>query len=820
MEQTDISIKDIDKSILEDIDKIQLSGRAAQLRDLLLTCKPRVAGERVPLTIQAWQESEGDPLDLRWAKLAKKVLEGVPVPIFQGQKIVGNITKYFRGVYPHSELDGAYLPPLLAEEEGKSTLGGMVEKAIISKEDLELMSEGVKFFQGKTHSELATKTIKELMGDWYENLQKNGNSKIESEGWWAEIILWDRLIYGGLRSFIEEIKERMNRFADNGDNDLNKYYFWKAALMSLEAVITFARRYAGQARDLAVKESDPAWRKELEEIARICEWVPENPARTFREAIQSVALLYVAIAQVNMAYGPTTWGRPDKYLYPFFKKDLSEGRLTLEDAVDLVSDLFLLAARVEVHAVVNNREFNQRSALPTSLGLAGTDEEGHDICNELTYLILHTLGLTGYEGAHVAVGWHKDIAPWLMEKAVWAAWKTVGGMPQFHNIDHCVNLMQKRGVELKHARNWTSNGCSDIGPGDAPISLYSNILYNIALCVDLALHNGTAHKTGTRLGPETGDPRTFKTFEEFYQAFQKQTEHMIRKQTFLNNIWDSTRCLNFRQPLVSAFMPGCIENGKDHQAGGCYHYKINNAKDRGIIPAAESLSAIKELVYDDKKISMDELLDALDNNFNSGNKRREEIRRMCLAVPKYGNDFVEPDEMVRKVGKFTASLIESEKNIFGEPFMVVRSGQGWHWQVGMCMAALPYGRKAGKPLSDGSLAPVQGMDKYGPTALLNSVLKADFSDSMASVLTPTISASLLKTKELRNKLTHFTDSFLRQGGTYIQYNIVDVEVLKEAKRNPEKFRNLVVRVGGFSAYFVNLSPEIQDEIIARTEHIL
>jgi len=381
-----------------------------------------------------------------------------------------------------------------------------------------------------------------------------------------------------------------------------------------------------------------------------------------------------------------------------------------------------------------------------------------------------------------------------------------------------VEYMVRRGVSLEKASGWVAHGCSQAVPADQCTTMATDYL-NVPLCVDLVLHRGVASRTGKRIGCDTGDPRSFKTFGEFYEAFQKQVEYVFRRQIWYDRLVDQVKGEYYGQPLVSAFMPGCIEKGMDFTRGGLANYRMTLRKDRGIIPAADSLTAIKKLVYEEKTVSMDELLAALDSDF--AGPRGEEIRRACLAAPKYGNDMDGADHMVRDIARFTGGIIQSEKNIFGFPYAINRNGQAWHYFAGKRLASLPNGRKAGEPLADGSLSPMQGMDSQGLTALLSSALKADFKqDSEFGILNVKLPGSLLAARENQDKVIDVITSFFGAGGTYIQFNLLDAGLLREAKRNPDQYRDLVVRVGGYSAYFVSLSPEVQDEIIRRTEHTL
>ena len=311
-----------------------------------------------------------------------------------------------------------------------------------------------------------------------------------------------------------------------------------------------------------------------------------------------------------------------------------------------------------------------------------------------------------------------------MRKAIETNIKVKGGVPQFQNGDHATEYMMKRGVSQESANGWITHGCSQGMPADQRSSMATDYL-NVPLCIDLALHNGIASKTGKEIGLKTGDPRHFKTFDEFYDAFKKQVEYVFSRQMWYDRLVDQVKPKYYQQPLVSMLLPGCLEKGKDFAQGGLSHYRITLRKDRGIIPAADSLTAVKKLIYEDSnKLTMDGLLEALDSNFagDSG----EQIRQMCFSVAKYGNDIDEADFMVRDVAKFTGSVIQSQKNIWGFPYAVNRNGQAWHFFAGKRLAALPNGRKAGEPLPDGSLSPMQGLDSGGTTSFLCSALKTEF----------------------------------------------------------------------------------------------
>ena len=810
----------VDAVLLGEIDSLSLSTRAKRLKEEFINYRPRIAGDRARLTAQSWQETEGEPIDIRRAKLLSKVLEGVPLRILPGQLLAGNETKYLVGANPICDYNGSYLRQLLDEaqkDEGRMTLGGPVEKGLVDGEDYVNVVEAAKFWRGRTAREKVDEAAAAAgVGDWYEDLVKVATVHYAGIPPCVQCYSFQKILEKGLRGLLEEAGEHIRRWKEDRDDDVRKLYFWQAATIVFESVITFARRYSRLAREMAATEPNAERRTELEEIADACGRVPENPAMSFQEAVQGIVLVNLAHRLESPIGGLLGWGSIDQYLYPYFKKDLEEGRLTLEKAADLLGDFLLFIAREHIVVEASWRDEAQKGTT-TAIGLGGPDKEGQDVSNELSYLVLHIMGLWKFIEPHVGIRWHKKTPRWLMRKALETNLRVGGGVPQFQNGDHIVEWMVRGGISLEAARTFHHHGCSQVAAGDSLFSMEPSYI-NMPICIELTLCNGVSRKTGKRIGLETGDPCNFATFAEFYNAFKDQYKYVTRRQLWHDRIVDSVRAEHYRQPLASSLIPSCMEKGKDVALGGGKHYKTWYKIVRGIVPTAESLIAVKKLVYDKKLLTMRELVEALDSNF--AGQRGEEIRRLCLQAPKYGNDIDEVDLLVSELGKFSAAIIQSEKSIFGSPYAVVRNGQAWHYMAGKGLGALPSGRKAWEPVADGSLSATQGMDRNGPTALLNSALKADFKEASASVLTLQFPANLLQSDEVREKMVDLTESFLRKGGTYIQYNILDANQLREAKCNPERYRDLVVRVGGYSAYFVNLSPEVQDEIISRTEHSL
>jgi formate C-acetyltransferase len=503
-------------------------------------------------------------------------------------------------------------------------------------------------------------------------------------------------------------------------------------------------------------------------------------------------------------------------LNPFFENDVKEGCLTLERAADLLGNaLILWGMKVVAPSGETQEETHQFSYSINSINLGGVDIAGKDATNALSYLVLHLIGLIKMSSPTVLLNWHAQTPRRLLLKALETNYQTKGGIPLFENSDHVVASFLNDGTPVEEARNWYGQGC--VTP-ILPTKIDHNGsegkgAVNIALMLDLTLHRGVSQITGKKVGIDVGDPREFTTFEELYEAFKKQCEFIINRVMWLGTLAQSIEPLYLRFPFNSVVAgPNCMEKGHDILITDSDHsYGIS---DRAIVDTADSLTAIKQLVYEEKKVTMDELLQALDSNFTD--ERGEEIRQMCLAAPKFGNDIEEADLMVQDIGIFSGSVIMSYINPFDVACKISREGLSWHFFGGLGVGALANGRKSKEPLNDGSMSPMRGMDKLGPTGVMRSVLKAGFKESYASCLNQKFSGTIMQSPESREKLADLTETFFKNGGQHIQFNLVDTDELLDAKAHPEKHRDLVVRVGGFSAYFVMLSPEIQDDIIYRS----
>jgi formate C-acetyltransferase len=693
------------------------------------------------------------------------------------------------------------------------SIGSPVVSGEISAEEREKLIECALFFKGQTVCERVSEAWDSALGTRHiEFLTILG--MLGTPGPYLRApIAFERILSKGMRGIIEEAQARIRDFSERQESDIEKLYFWQAVIMVCEAAVTYARRHAELARDLARKEPDLERRRELEAIAEVCQWVPENPARTLHEALQCVTFVLLAV-KMETPHMPGDDGRPDQYLWPYFERDLREGRITLEEAAELIGDF--MAFRGSVVSVKEMRvvQSQQTVAELNHVTVGGVDRKGQDATNPLSYLILHVLGLLRIPEPHCSLRWHPDTPPWIMRKAHETSAK-ISGTPQFVNDAHVEEFWTQRGVPLEEIRDWSGLGCLPPMPPNCAYQLVGAM--NQVKILELVLQNGVDPVTGRQVGLRTGDPRSFESFDELLDAFEKQYEFWGRRMTWMGRLAWAEEPRYVRLPFFSSVLDGCVERGSDVICKDSpYHFTFCN--DRAVIDNADCLTAIKKLVFDEKTLTMDELLAALDSDF--AGERGEEIRHMCLAAPKFGNDIDEVDCLAQRLGDFGGRVVGADQTPDGKPFLVDRPGVSWHYMAGKMVGALPNGRKAWEPLNDATLSPMRGQDKNGPTAVMRSVLKAGLTESLYNVLNQKFSLTAVQSPESMKKLGDLTETYLRNGGLHVQYNLVDAQTLRDAQVHPEMHKDLVVRVGGFSAYFVQLTREVQDDIIARTEQSL
>jgi len=812
---------DANTALLNRIDALQLGRRNQQWKEALQASGWKLFADREKWTVASWRETEGEDIQIRRAKLFRKIVENIDIRIHEYDVIVGRPTPAVVGCATSFDVCGDYIPDIWKDTaELQITMDANVG---LDSDSLEILRESAREFRGTTAPEMTYKAWEAVVGPWIKDAEaarlKDPTLDTAIFGQTTSVLMWDKILRRGLRSFIQEAQAHIDEFVAKHETDIERLYFWKSAIIVCEAAINHSRRYAALARKMAETEAYEERKAELLEIAGICEHVPEHPARTFHEALQSMAIIGVCKLYEHPMHNNPQWGRGDQYLYPYFIRDINSGTISLEKAAELLTELIGRWGTQTFVASESLKESHQINFGINNVMIGGVDKTGADCSNELSYLFLHVIGLLQLSSPTLGLRWNKATPSWLMHKAMRTNMATKGGIPLFENDDVVIAHFMDDGIPMDEAAEWCGLGCVyPCLPSRAEHYGAEGVAAcNLAAMLHLVLHDGM-DVNGKRTGLQTGDPRDFKSFDELYDALMKQHKFITHRSFWLAAIARREQSKHLRLPFLSTMgIQRCMDSGQDLLIPDpdCSMFGIS---DRAIIDVADSLMAVKRLVFDERKLTMSELLTVLDSNFEGA--RGEEIRQICLAQPKFGNDVNDVDLLAKKISADSYRIIRSYDNSPFRNYMIAREGLAWHYFGGLGVGALPNGRKAFELLNDGSVSPMRGADRKGPTAVLRSALTAGFTESHASVLNQKFSNAMLGSKESVDKLVAYTNAFMSNGGSHIQYNMVDTNELKDAKIHPENHRDLIVRIGGFSAYFTQLSPDIQDDVINRSEHTL
>lgn len=589
----------------------------------------------------------------------------------------------------------------------------------------------------------------------------------------------------------------------------------RAIVICATAVRLLMDRYAAEAESQAAACSDPERRAELAEVARICRKVPWLPAETFPEALQSLWFTHMLLMAAESYPGPgVSPGRVDQYLYPYYQSDLAAGRLTRQQAKEWL----------ECWWIKHNYAYDFQGWVGTNQGinssfgqlitLAGMKADGSDASNELTDLMLDVIEEINLLEPKPNVRLHANTPDWLLERLVDILGRAQGA-PFLINFDEAsIAGLRWQGLPEDALWDYAPVGCLENTLAGCDRSGTVDVNLNLAKAVELALNDGRDMATGRQVGPRTGDPRSFVTFDQFLAAFEAQLLHLLRWIIRVNNLADAGRARWEPVPYLSALVDGCLESGRDSNAGGARHNFLT-VEGIGLATTADSLAAIQTLVYQTRQVSMDQLLAALRDNFEG----HEPLRQTLLhKAPKYGNDDPAADDLARHVSRLWTEEAFRHVSPTGKRY---RGGYlSWNYWIAYAptTAATPDGRRRGQYLSN-AVCPVNGADRKGPTAVIKSVgrLGLETAPNGASH-TMSFNPSLLRDSEHRSKLIALLRAYGRVGGTCLQVNVIDADTLRAAQQHPDEYRNLLVRVTGYNAYFVGLGKEIQDEIIARESH--
>lgn len=768
-----------------------MTSRSHRIKQRMLESDPTISSERAVLFTEFVKEHWSEPTMTRLASGFAYVLDNMTIRIELEELIVGNMGPTPRSCQVFPEYSWKWIEEELDRFDKRRT-----EKFVISEDDKKKLREVFSFWNGKSTSEISHLTMPQDSI----KASKSGLFTIGSPGTGIGhvIVDYETVIRKGLRSILQDI-------------DKKDSIFYNAVRTEIEAVIRFAERFSMLASDMAEQETDEKRMAELREISRICAKVPAEPAESFQEALQSFWFIHLLIQTESNGHSMST-GRFDQYLFPFYERDIESGSLNRDEALEMIETLWikftsLIKLRDEYYSIAFAGH-----PMFQNMTIGGQDENGNDVTNDLTRLVLEATANIRVTQPSVSFRWHKKTPDDIKMQVVKVISKGLG-MPGLFNDQAIIPMMLEKGTDPAEAYNYSILGCVEpiIGGKSDP---RQNIGYvNLPKILEITLNNGRDPKTGELVGKETGNLKEFTSFDELWIAYTEQIDYTIELLTQADRIAAGVHAENTPTPFISSLLEGCLESGKTLQEGGV-KYNSGGIMGVGVAIVADSLEIIRKYIFQEKEISMEKLLQILSDDWE-GN---EELRIKFENDPaKYGNDIENVDFLARDTGRAFCESIQNRMTTRNGPYHGALFSVSMYIPQGEVLGATPDGRKASYMLSDG-VSPTQNRDVNGPTAAMKSVARLDHSKCYNGTLyNMKFTPDFFDTEARRQKFISMVDAYFGMGGFHVQYNVVSREILEDAKVNPLQHRDLIVRVAGYSAYFIELDPFVQDEVIARTE---
>ena len=791
-----------------------LSARMESFRDEVLNEKPYIGAERALLATESYQRNQNQPSVMKRALMLKNILEKMSIYIEPQTLIVGNQAESNRDapIFPEYTMEFVLRELDLFEKRDGDVF-------YITEETKEKLRSIAPFWDNNCLRARGAALLPKEMDVYMETGLFGMEGKLNAGD--AHLsVNYPRILAEGLRGYEQRAGEYKAALDLTKPESIDKYVFYNAVLVSIEAVKTFAARFAALARKEA-ETAEARRAEELSEIARICDRVPYYPAESFREALQSVWFIQL-ILQIESNGHSLSYGRFDQYMYPYFEKDVAAGKLTEDEAVELLDNLWIKTLTINKVRSQEHTLSSAGSPMYQNVTVGGQTSDKRDAVNRLSFLVLRSVAQTRLPQPNLTVRYHAGLDKSFFDEAI-EVMKLGTGMPAFNNDEIIIPSFMDRGVSEEDAYNYSAIGCVETAvPGKWGYRCTGMSYINLPRLLLTVMNNGVDVTTGRRFVKGYGYFRDFESFEQLMDAWTKSLEELAKATVVVENAIDLASERDVPDVLCSALTEDCLARGKTIKEGGAVYDFISGLQ-VGVANLADSLAAIKKLVYEEKRISREELEDALKDNFTSEKNRL--IQQMLINdAPKYGNDDDYVDLLAVEAYAPYISMIEDYPNtrygrgpIGGKRYPGTSSISANVGQ-GMGTAATPDGRKAFMPLAEGC-SPAHAMDRNGPTAVFKSVSKLDTRKITGGVLlNQKLTPAMLSTEENKKKLELLIRTFFnRLHGYHVQYNVVDKATLLDAQAHPEKHRDLIVRVAGYSAFFNVLSKTTQDDIIGRTE---
>lgn len=784
-----------------------MNNRIKQLREQSTEAIPYMSAERATLLTEFYKSQEATQLSVpvKRAMAFKYILDNKKICINPQELIVGErgpapqATPTFPEISLHSLNDLEIL-----DSRKKVSFKVNEETRNIYEEKI------IPYWKGKS---IRDQIFSELPEEWINSYNAGVFTEFQEQRAPGHTVLDNKIYKKGFLDFISGINESRHQIKISNDPEAKaKTEQLKAMEIAARALIIFANRHSFELDKLAETETDLERKSELFQMAAICRKVPAHAPETFHEALQYYWFVHVGVITEVNPWDSFNPGRLDQHLLPFYQKERSEGSLTTEKAREILQSFWI---KFNNHPAppkmgVTAKESNTYTDF-SLINLGGVKTDGSDAVNELTYLLLDVIEEMRLLQPSSMIQVSKKNPDKFIKRALKIV-KSGFGQPSIFNTDAIIKEMLVQGKSIEDARNGGASGCVETGSFGKEAYILTGY-FNIPKILEITLNNGFDHRTNKQIGPKTGTASSFKTFNHLLNAFEKQLNHFVDIKTNGNHIIDKIYATQLPVPFLSILIDDCIKDGRDYNDGGA-RYNTSYIQGVGLGSITDELTAIKYHVFDHKTISMDGMLKALKNNFNDF----EEFRNILInKTPKYGNDDDYADDITLKVFEMYYNAINGRPSYRSGVHRINLLPTTCHVYFGSVIGAMPDGRQAGIPLSEG-ISPVQGADRKGPTAVLKSASKIDHIRTGGTLLNQKFTPSFLNTDEGITNVMHLVRSYFRLDGHHIQFNVVKAETLRKAKKNPDKYKDLIVRVAGYSDYFVHLTEELQDEIIQRTEH--
>jgi len=784
-----------------------MNERIKKLREQSLTAVNRLSEERAMLVTEFYKNNSARELStpMKRALCFRHIMSNKYICINPGELIVGE-----RG--PAPKATPTYPEICLHSLEDLEMLDRRQKVSFKVDENVRKAYEEViiPHWKGKSNRDRIMNSVPE---EWLRAYKAGMFTEFMEQRAPGHTVAGGKIYKKGMLDFKAEIRDSINSLDFyNDSSEYKKKEQLLAMDIACDAIIVFAERHAERLNELALKEKDPARKKELIEMAEICRRVPANAPKTFHEALQYYWFVHLGVITEVNPWDSFNPGRLDLHLYPFYVKEIEEGTLRKERAIELLQSFWI---KFNNHPAppkmgVTAKESNTYTDF-TLINLGGVKEDGSDAVNELSYIILDVIEEMRLLQPGTMVQLSRQNPESFINRAIKIT-RTGFGQPSIFNTDAIVEEMIRQGKTVEDARNGGASGCVETGAFGKEAYILTGY-FNLAKMLELTLNNGVNPRTGEQVGPATGNAREFKSFEELLQAYKKQIEYFADIKILGSNIIESNNAENLPVPFLSVIIDDCIKNGKDYNAGGA-RYNTNYIQGVGMGTLTDSLTAIKYNVFDRKKITMDEMLKALSADFSGYEELQHDL---IYCTPKYGNDDEYADENAVRVFDFFYDAVNGRPTPRGGTYRINLLPTTCHVYFGSVTDATPDGRNGEMPVSEG-ISPVQGADRKGPTAVIKSCAKLDHIRTGGTLLNQKFAPQFMKDDEGITKVANLVRSYFRMDGHHIQFNVVNAETLRDAQLHPEQHRDLIVRVAGYSDYFNDLTAELQEEIIRRTEH--